>query len=108
MGIVEDDVDAESLDLWYPMGIPFCAIQGLGLAIVWHWRNWPNALGPALTGAQLGLCLGATVFSHQLAILPDHNIELFLINASGLTTAWTLGALVIGLLHQDRALNKLA
>ncbi|MEM9573240.1 MAG: hypothetical protein AAF996_17370 [Pseudomonadota bacterium] len=103
MGIVEDDVDADSLGIWYPMGFVFCTIQGIGIANALKWRGWPGILTSAATGAQLGLFLGAMVFSYGLTILPDHNIELFLINASGIITAWTLCAVTMSLLRPREA-----
>ena len=98
MGITEDQVDAESLGFWYPMGFLFAAIQGIGIAILLKWRGWPNLLVAGRTGLIASLFLGAMVFTYPLVILPSHSIPLFLINASGLIVAWTLAAVTISLL----------
>ena len=98
MGITEEQFDAESLGIWYPMGSLFCGIQGIGIATLLKWRRWPNFLVAARTGATVAILLGAMVFSNPLVILPTHSITLFLINASGLIVAWTLAAVTISLL----------
>ena len=98
MGITEEQVDAESLGIWYPMGFLFCGIQGIGIATLLKWRGWPNPLIAARTGATAAILLGAMVFTYPLVILPAHSITLFLINASGLIVAWTLAAVTISLL----------
>ncbi|MEM9009396.1 MAG: hypothetical protein AAGE59_38585 [Cyanobacteria bacterium P01_F01_bin.86] len=100
MGITEEQVDAESLGIWYPMGFLFCAVQGIGIATILKWREWPNILEAGRTGAIVALLLGAMVFTYPLVILPEHSIVLFLINASGLVVAWTLAAVAISLLYR--------
>ena len=100
MGVTEDQIDAESLGIWYPMGVLFCVIQGIGIATVLKWRGWPNVLVAGRTGATVALLLGAMVFTYSLVILPEHSIMLFLINASGLIVAWTLAAVAISLLYR--------
>lgn len=99
MGIVEAQVTTEALGIWYAMGFVFAAIQGIGIAVVLKWRWWPNIIHSALTWAMLGIFFGMTVFSYRLVILPEHSIELFLINTSGIITAWTLAALTMRLLY---------
>lgn len=99
LGIIEEDVTAEALGIWYPIGYVACAIQGLGIAIVLKWRNWPGVIQSAVTGLVVSVMLGAMVFSYQMIILPDHNVALFSIYASGLIASWTFGALIMGLLR---------
>lgn len=99
LGIIEEDVTAEALGYWYPLGYLFCAIQGLGIAIILKWRNWPGTMQSALTGLVVSTLLGAMVFTYPLTILPDHNVPLFLIYASGLIASWTFGAFMMGLLR---------
>ena len=100
MGVTEDQIDAESLGIWYPMGVLFCLIQGIGIATVLKWRGWPNVLIAGRTGATVALLLGAMVFTYSLVILPEYSITLFLINASSLIVAWTLAAMAISLLYR--------
>ena len=99
MSITEEMVDAESLGIWYPIGVLCCVIQGIGIATILKWRGWPNVLKAAQTGATVALLLGTMVFAYHLIILPEHSITLFLINASGLVVAWTLAAMAISLLY---------
>ena len=98
MNITEDQVDVESLGIWYPMGFLFAAIQGIGIATLLKWRRWPNPLVSGNTEATTALFLGSMVFTYPLVILPTHSVTLFLINASGLIVAWTLAAITISLL----------
>lgn len=65
MGITEEMVDAESLGIWYAMGFVFAAIQGIGLATVLKWRNWPGVAASARTGAI------AATRSRRLALTSD-------------------------------------
>lgn len=98
MGIVEEQVTAEALGIWYPIGIAFTVMQGIGLAKLLQWRGWPGILAAAETGAVAALMLGCPVFGYRLVILPEHSVELFLINTSGLITAYTLAAVSISAL----------
>lgn len=98
VGITEEQVSAESLGIWYPMGFLFAGIQGIGIATLLKWRGWPRLVIAVRTGAIAALLLGAMVFTYPLVILPAHSITLFLINASGLLVAWTLAAVTISLL----------
>lgn len=100
MGITEEQVSAESLGIWYPLGVLFCYVQGSGIATVLKWRNWPNVLNAAKTGATVALLLCAMVFTYPLVILPEHSITLFLINSSGLVIAWTLAASIISFFYR--------
>lgn len=102
MGITEADVTAEELGLWYPIGIVLTMAQGLGVALLLKWRGWPGLLDSAMTAVVVALLFGATTFSYPLVILPEHNVQLFLINVSGLLTAWVLCALIISALRLNR------
>lgn len=99
MGIVEEQVTSAELGIWYPIGMALAMLQGVGIAILLKWRGWPNLWTAIKTGLTAGILFGAMVFSYPLVILPDHNIELFLINASGIITAWVLAAIAIILLR---------
>lgn len=94
MGITEDDVTAEALGLWYPIGMILSMSQGLGVAILLKWRNWPSFV-EAITTALVAGFIAATTFSYRLIVLPDHNHDLFYVNASGIITAFILCAVVI-------------
>ncbi|MEM1053832.1 MAG: hypothetical protein AAGI28_17245 [Pseudomonadota bacterium] len=103
MGIVEEQVTTEALGIWYHIGIAFTTMQGIGMAKLLQWRGWPGVLGAAETGATAALMLGCPVFGYRLVILPEHSVELFFINTSGLMTAWTLAAVSISALMPKRA-----
>lgn len=106
MGIVEEQVTAVELGKWYPIGIFLAMLQGVGIAIILKWRTWPNVWKALETGIVIGVFFGALVFSFDMIILPDHNVELFWINASGIITAWTLAAITITLLRPQFYLAK--
>ncbi|MGD1882635.1 MAG: hypothetical protein ACFB11_09990 [Paracoccaceae bacterium] len=95
MGITEDDVTAEALQLWYPIGLVLSMSQGIGLAIVLKWRNWPSMLQTVQTALVTSIFFASLTFSYRLVVLPDHNHELFYVNASGIITAFTLCAVAI-------------
>ena len=94
MGITEENVTAEVLGLWYPIGMILSMSQGLGIAIILKWRNWPSFVEAFATALVAGF-IAATTFGYRLIILPDHNHDLFYVNASGIVTAFVLSALVI-------------
>lgn len=100
MGVTEDQVDTESLGIWYHIGIALTVMQGIGIAVLLKWRGFPKVVVAAETGAIAALMLGSTVFGFRLVIRPEHSIELFLINSSGLLLAWTLAAVAISFLFQ--------
>ncbi|MEM8776145.1 MAG: hypothetical protein AAGF53_13995 [Pseudomonadota bacterium] len=102
MGITEDDVTAEALGLWYPIGMILSMSQGLGVAIILKWRNWPSFV-EAITTALVAGFIATTTFSYRLIILPDHNHDLFYVNASGIITAFVLAAVVITALRPRKS-----
>ena len=102
MGIVEEDVTAESLGLWYPIGLALSMSQGLGIAFILKWRNWPSMLETITTTVVVSVFIACTTFSYRLVILPDHNHDLFYVNASGIITAFMLCAVAITALRPRR------
>lgn len=103
MGITEEHVTAQALGIWYPIGLVLSMSQGIGIAILLMWRNWPGIISSALTAFAAALFFAVTTFSYRLVILPDHNHELFYINASGIITAFTLAAVTISALRPQPA-----
>ena len=97
MGITEEDVTAEALGLWYPIGLVTSMMQGLGIAIVLKWRNWPSLLETIKTALITSFFFAVLTFNYRLVILPDHNHDLFYVNASGIATAFTVCAVAITL-----------
>lgn len=105
MGITEADVTAQALGLWYPIGLVLSMSQGIGVAILLKWRNWPGVVRSAATAITAAVFFAATTFSYRLVILPDHSHELFYINTSGIVTAFTLAAVAISGLRPRVANN---
>ena len=99
MGITEEDVTSEALGIWYPIGMVLSMAQGIGIAIVLKWRDWPGVLTSMATAVTVGVFFAALTFSYRLVILPDHSLELFFINASGMMTAFSLAAFAISALR---------
>lgn len=95
MGITEEDVTAEALGLWYPIGLVLSMAQGIGIAIILKWRNWPSILETIKTALVTSVFFATLTFNYRLVILPDHNHDLFYVNASGIITAFTLCAVAI-------------
>ncbi|MEM6588938.1 MAG: hypothetical protein AAF641_10870 [Pseudomonadota bacterium] len=95
MGITEEEVTADALRWWYPIGLILSMSQGIGLAIVLKWRNWPPMLQTIQTALVTSVFFAALTFSYRLVILPDHNHNLFYVNASGIVTAFTICAIAI-------------
>ena len=100
MGIVEEDVTAAALGWWYPIGMILSMSQGLGIAILLKWRNWPGYIASVTTAFTAGVFFGAITFSYPLIILPDHNHALFYINASGIITSFAMAAITITFLRK--------
>ncbi|MEM9238861.1 MAG: hypothetical protein AAGB07_02695 [Pseudomonadota bacterium] len=99
MGITEEEVTADALRWWYPIGLILSMSQGIGLAIVLKWRNWPPMLQTIQTALMTSVFFAALTFGYRLVILPDHNHNLFFVNASGIVTAFTICAIAICVLR---------
>lgn len=102
MGITEEDVTAEALGLWYPIGLVMSMMQGIGIALVLKWRNWPPMLETIKTAVATSFFFAVLTFNYRLVILPDHNHDLFYINASGIMTAFLLCAVTISVLRPSK------
>ena len=95
MGITEDDVTAEALGLWYPIGLVLSMMHGIGIAIILKWRHWPSMFEAVKTALVTSTFFATLTFGYRLVILPDHNQDLFYVNASGIITAFTICAVAI-------------
>ncbi|MEM9331776.1 MAG: DUF1761 domain-containing protein [Pseudomonadota bacterium] len=99
MGITEADVTATALGWWYPIGIALSMSQGLGLAILLKWQNWPTVKGAINTAFVASTFFGVTTFGYRLVIFPERSLELFFINVSGIIVAFLFAAITISLLR---------
>ena len=73
-------------------------IQTIGLAILLKWRNVSTLVGAAQTGLIASIAFSVPIVMYPMVYRPEHNVILFLINASNyifglVTTAMLLSVL---------------
>lgn len=80
-GLTDDDMGAISVS-WQLVGLLAILLQTLGLATLLKWRQVSTLAQAAQTGLIASIAFSMPIIIYPLVFRPEHNVMLFLINAS--------------------------
>lgn len=104
-GLTEADLDVMTVP-WQLVGILAILIQTVGLAILLKWRQVSTLADAVQTGLIASLAFSVPIVMYPLVYHPDHNVTLFLINASNYIFGAVTTAMLLSLLPGIRETRK--
>lgn len=91
-GIVETEMDGMPLNLQLFAAF-LILIQMIGFVTVMKWRGINGVMGAIQTALILGVSFMVPIPAYQFVFRPEHNLDLFLIDAAGYVVALIVGGL---------------